>query len=354
MANDSQDLVFDNSFSAAAAGGYGVMPRGQIMEAGLNPTALAVYAVLASHADKDIGRCWPSTTTIAGAIGRGRRVVQRALNELEGKGLITRDDRHGRSNIFHVTRDVDQTEAIAAHNAGVMAKRRQRYAARGRKGIAAKRELQRLHAEVDSLKKHIVECSLPASSTTPTCVVHDTPPASYTTPTCVVHDAQNKNKEIKQGKETREHGAPPCGDARESTPDAESISLREGDSSAIDVPVASKAVRQESGDGTDTDASTESPNQAEPTQEHLRWPPHPLPGGRGPLTAHKVRQLWAEAEGTLSPARFEALNTAVSRRLADRADTVLDPLAYQAVLLAKVLDGGDVLADGTVAERAVA
>ena len=45
-----------------------------------------------SHADSE-GRCWPGIRTIAAELGLSRSTVKRALDDLYGAGLLTREPR---------------------------------------------------------------------------------------------------------------------------------------------------------------------------------------------------------------------------------------------------------------------
>jgi DNA-binding MarR family transcriptional regulator len=70
----------------------------------MQPLALAVYVVLARHADGE-GRCWPSRATIAEKLGVSRGTVRNAIKHLAGCGLIDveirrNDDGSHRSNVY--------------------------------------------------------------------------------------------------------------------------------------------------------------------------------------------------------------------------------------------------------------
>ena len=52
----------------------------------------AVYMYLKDHADSE-GRCWPGIRTIAAELGLSRSTVKRALDDLYGAGLLTREPR---------------------------------------------------------------------------------------------------------------------------------------------------------------------------------------------------------------------------------------------------------------------
>lgn len=67
--------------------------------------ALAIYAVLAKHANKD-GVCWPSVATICKALGWSRKVVEPAIQRLCDAGLVTKERRQHRgmdqSNLYRL------------------------------------------------------------------------------------------------------------------------------------------------------------------------------------------------------------------------------------------------------------
>lgn len=56
---------------------------------------------LADHADPQ-GRCWPSIDRLALYAGCDRKTVRKALKDLEGKGVIRRQPRRGKSDIFEL------------------------------------------------------------------------------------------------------------------------------------------------------------------------------------------------------------------------------------------------------------
>ena len=63
-----------------------------IYHSDLSHRARAVYMYLKDHADSE-GRCWPGIRTIAAELGFSRSTVKRALDELCGAGLLTREPR---------------------------------------------------------------------------------------------------------------------------------------------------------------------------------------------------------------------------------------------------------------------
>ena len=67
----------------------------------------AVYIYLLDRANSK-GECWPAVSTIGKELSLSRRTVQRAISELESKGLLAREDRWrengGRSsNLYYVS-----------------------------------------------------------------------------------------------------------------------------------------------------------------------------------------------------------------------------------------------------------
>ena len=61
-----------------------------IYHSDLSHRARAVYMYLKDHADSE-GRCWPGIRTIAAELGLSRSTVKRALDDLYGAGLLTRE-----------------------------------------------------------------------------------------------------------------------------------------------------------------------------------------------------------------------------------------------------------------------
>src|SRR5579871_2525046 len=70
-----------------------------------SPMARDVLVVLASHANKKTGQCWPSVATIASTLGVSQKAVKSALSDLKVLGLVrstTRNRRAGESNLYHL------------------------------------------------------------------------------------------------------------------------------------------------------------------------------------------------------------------------------------------------------------
>lgn len=62
-------------------------------------TAKAILHALADHADEN-GRCWPSVARMALYAGCDEKTARRALGRLVALGLIAREARSGRSDVF--------------------------------------------------------------------------------------------------------------------------------------------------------------------------------------------------------------------------------------------------------------
>jgi hypothetical protein len=67
------------------------------------PQKLLLFA-LASRANP-ADRCWPSVARVCRDTGLSRRAVQIHLGHLTTHGLVVREGRHGRSNIYRLTLD---------------------------------------------------------------------------------------------------------------------------------------------------------------------------------------------------------------------------------------------------------
>ena len=77
-----------------------------IYNSNLSHRAKSVYMYLKDRADSE-GRCWPAIRTIALELGLSRSTVKRALDDLYGAGLLTREPRWREngsltSNLYHV------------------------------------------------------------------------------------------------------------------------------------------------------------------------------------------------------------------------------------------------------------
>lgn len=87
-------------------GRFGIVPE-WLFDAGISVQAIAIYALLAIHADRDADECFPSLAYIASRLGCSADTVRRKLRELESVGAISISQRHddaGRqaSNIYTV------------------------------------------------------------------------------------------------------------------------------------------------------------------------------------------------------------------------------------------------------------
>jgi hypothetical protein len=83
-------------------------PRSWLKDKRLKGVDLAVALVLASHANNETGICFPSTTTIARAIGSWPRTVTRSIRNLEWLGYLDTRQRAGKSSTYrmHETPDI--------------------------------------------------------------------------------------------------------------------------------------------------------------------------------------------------------------------------------------------------------
>lgn len=87
-------------------GRFGIVPE-WLFDSGVSAQAIAIYALLAIHADREADECFPSLAYIASRIGCSADTVRRKLRELESAGAIIIAQRHddtGRqeSNIYTV------------------------------------------------------------------------------------------------------------------------------------------------------------------------------------------------------------------------------------------------------------
>ncbi len=68
--------------------------------------AKGVLNALADHADEE-GRCWPSIARLALCTGCDEKTARRALGRLVELGLVEREPRAGKSDVFWLRLDVD-------------------------------------------------------------------------------------------------------------------------------------------------------------------------------------------------------------------------------------------------------
>jgi len=74
----------------------------------------SVLVVIASHADENTGRCWPSIATIAGKSGLSQSTVKRALKAVRTSGLIKVHKKpmaSGQTANYYLLPDEDQIRA---------------------------------------------------------------------------------------------------------------------------------------------------------------------------------------------------------------------------------------------------
>ena len=82
-------------------GGFVKMPRLLLLDDRLSFGSKYLYCHLKSYMDAD-GRCFPGVPHLSRASGLSRASIFRYFNELEEFGLIRREARIGRSNIFMI------------------------------------------------------------------------------------------------------------------------------------------------------------------------------------------------------------------------------------------------------------
>ncbi len=103
-------------------GRFGIVPE-WLFDSGVSAQAIAIYALLAIHADREADECFPSLAYIASRIGCSADTVRRKLRELESAGAIIIAQRHddtGRqeSNIYTVCHAPMQGGRVAPMQGG--------------------------------------------------------------------------------------------------------------------------------------------------------------------------------------------------------------------------------------------
>ncbi|HBO7420458.1 TPA: helix-turn-helix domain-containing protein, partial [Pseudomonas aeruginosa] len=69
---------------------------------GMSPAQKAVLISLADQAN-DQGVCWPAVDSIATRCCLSKRAVQQAIKWLRGAGIVSVEERQGRSTMYSVT-----------------------------------------------------------------------------------------------------------------------------------------------------------------------------------------------------------------------------------------------------------
>ncbi|MHA5336190.1 helix-turn-helix domain-containing protein, partial [Pseudomonas aeruginosa] len=69
---------------------------------GMSPAQKAVLISLADQAN-DQGVCWPAVDSIAMRCCLSKRAVQQAIKWLRGAGIVSVEERQGRSTMYSVT-----------------------------------------------------------------------------------------------------------------------------------------------------------------------------------------------------------------------------------------------------------
>ena len=80
---------------------------------GLSQSAALTLLALADYADPR-GHCWPSTARLEAENPMGERSIQRALNELEARGLLVREQRTGRTALIRLVMNLELLGAAPA------------------------------------------------------------------------------------------------------------------------------------------------------------------------------------------------------------------------------------------------
>lgn len=80
---------------------FAFVPRSWVLS-GLKGEALRTLILLATHADRETGECWPSNASLAEALGKSVRAIQFDLAEIERAGFISKHEAAGRGRWFKI------------------------------------------------------------------------------------------------------------------------------------------------------------------------------------------------------------------------------------------------------------
>lgn len=80
---------------------FAFVPRSWVLS-GLKGEALRTLILLATHADRETGECWPSNALLAEALGKSVRAIQFDLAEIERAGFISKHESAGRGRWFKI------------------------------------------------------------------------------------------------------------------------------------------------------------------------------------------------------------------------------------------------------------
>lgn len=88
-------------------GPFGIVPRWVARNPRLSDRAIRLYAVLADHADRTTGECWPTIGTLSAEAGCSESSTKRAIKELVAEGALSVTHRitesgDPTSNLYHV------------------------------------------------------------------------------------------------------------------------------------------------------------------------------------------------------------------------------------------------------------
>jgi hypothetical protein len=75
-------------------GAYGLVYASIVRDPHITPQAKALYALLASYADRDERDCYPSVTTLSKQMGASRATIQRWMAELRASGVLRVEARY--------------------------------------------------------------------------------------------------------------------------------------------------------------------------------------------------------------------------------------------------------------------
>jgi len=86
---------------------FAMIELSALADSSLSPGARVLLAVLCCYADASRS-CFPSTGHLASKTGSNRTRVMERLKALEEKGYIRREQRPGRSTIFHILKGLPE------------------------------------------------------------------------------------------------------------------------------------------------------------------------------------------------------------------------------------------------------
>lgn len=90
--------------------GFEMIPKSVLRRKDIGPTSKLVLAFLIGAVRSDTGECSPSMTAVAQGTGASKSSVQRALVELEEKGLVERVGEKGWGNHYLLLLPFEETK----------------------------------------------------------------------------------------------------------------------------------------------------------------------------------------------------------------------------------------------------